>query len=223
VDVAGWLLGALSPGEAAAFEAHLATCAECQAEVQLLQPMLSSFGPDEPEVDVPPYLADRTVAAVERAARSRQRRRWAVRGLVAAALVAVLSLGGVALFGRSTSGPTFDFALANPTGASASGTATAHNTGHGWSLKLALRGLPAADATAIYECWYVDPAKDSPTHPFRLSAGTFKPAANGTTNMQMWSAAGPPKFPVMQITVKPSDGNPATIGTVVLTGTARAE
>lgn len=223
LDVAGWLLGALAPEEAAAFEAHLATCAECQAEVDELQPMLSSLGPAEPDVDVPLYLADRTVSAVKGAARTRRRHRWTVGGLVAAALIAVLSLGGFALFGHTDSRPTFDFALSSPTGGPASGTATAHSTGHGWSIQLALHALPAVDQTAIYECWYVDPAQDSPAHPFRVSAGTFVPAASGTTSVQMWSAADPRKFPVMQISMRPSDGNPASTGTVVLTGSARPQ
>jgi anti-sigma-K factor RskA len=220
LDVAGWLLGALTPDEAAAFEAHLATCADCQAQVNELQPMLSSLGPAEPDVDVPPYLGGRTVSAVKHAARARQRRRWTIGGLVAAALIAVLSLGGIALFGHTTSRPTFDFALSSPNGGPATGTATAQSTGHGWSVHLALHALPAVDQAAIYECWYVDPAQDSPAHPFRMSAGTFVPAASGVTTVQMWSAADPRKFPVMQITVEPNNGNPASTGTVVLTGTA---
>jgi hypothetical protein len=37
----------------------------------------------------------------------------------------------------------------------------------------------------------------------------------------MWSWADPHQFPLMQITVQPVDGNPATNGTVVLTGVAK--
>ena len=94
LDVAGWLLGALDANEAAAFEAHLASCSECQAEVERLRPTVTLLSTAAQDVEVPPLLADRTVAAVRDTARRRRRRNWTVRALVAAAV------GGAAEPGR---------------------------------------------------------------------------------------------------------------------------
>jgi anti-sigma-K factor RskA len=143
-----------------------------------------------------------------------------VRALLAAAVVALLSLGAVALFTRS-SAETFDFAMSSPNGGPAGGTANAHQTSHGWSIRLSLHGLPALNDKAFYECWYVDLAKDSPTRPFRVSAGTFDATDSGKADVQMWSSADPKQFPTMQITVEPVDGNPAPSQDVVLIGVAR--
>jgi anti-sigma-K factor RskA len=220
VDVAGWLLGALDANEAAAFEAHLASCPECQAEVERLRPTVTLLSTAAQDIEVPPLLADRTVAAVRDTARRRQRRNWTVRALVAAAVVALLTLGAVALFTRS-SAETFDFAMSSPNGGPAAGTATAHHTNRGWSIQLSLHGLPALNERAFYECWYVNPAKDSPAHPFRVTAGTFDANDSGKADVQMWSWADPQEFPIMQITVEPADGNPAPSQNVMLTGVGR--
>lgn len=176
LDVAGWLLGALDANEAAAFQAHLASCPECQAEVERLRPTVTLLSTAAQDVEVPPLLADRTVAAVRDSARRRRRQNWTVRALIAAAVVALLSLGAVALFTRS-SAETFEFAMSSPNGGPAAGTAGAHHTNRGWSIQLSLHGLPALNDRAFYECWYVNPAKDSPpTRSASLPALSLRPA-----------------------------------------------
>lgn len=222
LDVAGWLLGALDPEEAAAFEAHLADCAECRAEVEQLRGTVNLLSTAADDVDAPPLLADRTTSAVRAAARRRRRRNWTVRALVAAALVALLSLGGVALFDRSSpAAQSFTFALSSPRSGPANGTASAQKTNRGWQVHLSLHRLAASGSSTFYACWYVNPAKDSPERPFRVSAGTFKVPDSGDADVRMWSSASPAAFPVMQITLQAANGNPAPSQDVVLTGTAR--
>ena len=42
-QVAAYAVQALSPHEAAAVESHLASCAECQQELEILRPVVDSF------------------------------------------------------------------------------------------------------------------------------------------------------------------------------------
>lgn len=220
VDAAGWVLGALDPADAAAFEAHLKNCQQCQDEVAALGPTVARLAGVAPDIGSPDRLSSRTVTAVQRAARTRKRRRWTTVALAAAACIAAVAVGVALLIGRGNTS-NVHFALASPTGGAAAGTASAHDTGHGWSIQLSLHGLAPLQDRAFYECWYVDPARDRPDHPFRVSAGTFDASTTGQADLQMWSWADPHQFPLMQITVQPVDGNPATSGTVVLTGVAK--
>jgi anti-sigma factor RsiW len=76
-DLAGYVLGALDPGEAATFEQHLAGCDACRAEVEQLQGLPGLLDQAAPAEVVPPGLRERTFAAVERAAaRQRLRPAW---------------------------------------------------------------------------------------------------------------------------------------------------
>jgi anti-sigma factor RsiW len=67
-DLGGYVLGALEPAERADFEEHLAGCERCQAEVAELRGLPELLEQAAPPVEVPPWLRERTFAAVERAA-----------------------------------------------------------------------------------------------------------------------------------------------------------
>jgi anti-sigma-K factor RskA len=58
-----YALGALGSPEREAFEVHLATCAECQAEVRSLGGVVKALPYAAPQVDPPPGLRDRVLAA----------------------------------------------------------------------------------------------------------------------------------------------------------------
>lgn len=89
-DDAAYVLGALSPADRRAYEAHLRECAACQASVRSLAGLpglLALTSEDvltEPEQPVPPTVLPGVLHRVERA---RRRRVWAVSGLAAAAAV----------------------------------------------------------------------------------------------------------------------------------------
>ncbi len=42
-QVSAYVMRALSPSEAAAVEAHIASCAQCQQELETLRPVVDSF------------------------------------------------------------------------------------------------------------------------------------------------------------------------------------
>ena len=58
-DAAAYALGALEPAERAAFETHLASCAECTAEVRQLRLAAGALPHAVPQVSPPPSLRAR--------------------------------------------------------------------------------------------------------------------------------------------------------------------
>ena len=59
-----YVLGALTPTERAAFEAHLATCVDCAAEVRSLSPVASALAYALPQSEPSPALRARVLASV---------------------------------------------------------------------------------------------------------------------------------------------------------------
>jgi Anti-sigma-K factor rskA/Putative zinc-finger len=63
-DVASYAIDALDPSEARAFEAHLASCARCQAELADLRRVVAGIGMTSEPVAPPAPLKARTIARV---------------------------------------------------------------------------------------------------------------------------------------------------------------
>jgi|Tabmets5t2r1_1033131.scaffolds.fasta_scaffold05370_3 anti-sigma-K factor RskA len=68
VEVAAYLLGKLEADEAAAFEAHLASCADCRRQLEELRGLPELLATATPAIPLPDPLRDRTLAAVRQAA-----------------------------------------------------------------------------------------------------------------------------------------------------------
>ncbi len=66
----GYALGVLDEPERGAFEAHVATCAECAAEVRELTAVATALALDAPQIDPPAALRDRVLQAATGAAPS---------------------------------------------------------------------------------------------------------------------------------------------------------
>lgn len=101
-----YVLGALAPAERAAFEAHLATCAECAAGVRRLAGLpglLARVDPADldPVLPPPPPILPALVREVTRRTR---RRRWATAGGLAAAAVLALTVSLTGAFDGSRPG-----------------------------------------------------------------------------------------------------------------------
>ncbi|MFI5839610.1 anti-sigma factor family protein [Catenuloplanes sp. NPDC051500] len=115
-DDGAYVLGALSPGERAAYERHLATCSFCReavAEIAVLPGLLGRLDPaDFADLAVPAAENSRlprviTAATTERR-RSRRTNRWRYAGTLAAAaaLALVVGFGADALSGAGSNGTT---------------------------------------------------------------------------------------------------------------------
>jgi Putative zinc-finger len=163
-QLGAYALGALEPGEVAEVDEHLATCAECRAELAELEEMKAFLGEVPPEafLEGPPeggdLLLQRTLREVRESSPEpvvetpprRNRSRWL---MVAAALVVVAgALGGGVALGRSTAPPQANEPAAGykevTTTDTASGAtmATTVEPRTGWSwVQVQVKGLKAGD------------------------------------------------------------------------------
>ena len=102
-----YVVGALTPAERAEFEAHLAGCAACAAEVRALAPAIAALAYSAPSAGPSPAVRDRLMARVGGPrVSSRRPAAWQGSWLAAAASIAIaVALAGYAaqLRGRVTS------------------------------------------------------------------------------------------------------------------------
>jgi anti-sigma-K factor RskA len=215
-DLAGYVLGALDPGETAAFEQHLAGCDACRAEVEELQGLPALMEQAAPPVEVPPGLRERTFAAVERAAAGSRRRGPLLRLAAVAAALVIALVGGVVVsqFGGGR-GEVIELALAASPGQPGRATAELRQVEDGVEVDMEVSGLAPNQADSVYECWFVGPG-DSLEQPNRVSAGTFRVGADGRASLRLHSAADLRRFPVMGVTLEKDRGNPTRSGEKIL-------
>jgi anti-sigma-K factor RskA len=169
-DTAGaYVLGAMASAERNEFEAHLATCAVCQEEVDELRPAADALPMASPPMLPPPELKDRIMAEVEREAellasaggdadrpepRRRERRRfgwlsdWRLAPVAAAVLIAGVLIG-VSLGEPESQSYPFD-------------RAGAELQVEGDSATLVAQDLPAPPEGRVYEVWLMPKGSDTP-------------------------------------------------------------
>jgi anti-sigma factor RsiW len=164
-QLGAYALGALEPGEVAEVDEHLATCAECRAELAELEEMKDFLGEVPPEafLEGPPeggdLLLQRTLREVRESApepavqapAKRRSSRWL---MAAAALVVVGgALGGGVALGRSTAPvpqaaePAAGYKEVKATDTASGATmATTVEPRTGWSwVQVQVTGLKAGD------------------------------------------------------------------------------
>jgi hypothetical protein len=88
-------------------------------------------------------------------------------------------------------------------------------TGIGRVIELDTDELPILPTGEYYEVWFVAPGENDGAAN-RISAGTFHPDPDGRSSVRFAAAVDPAKFPTVEITAEPGDGNPAATGPVVL-------
>ena len=143
-------LGRIDPDERRELAAHLEDCAACQAEgAELARIAAALFDPEldmrgAPALDdPPPYLEERVLERARGARRTARRRRFALRGGLAAATAIAAVLTIVALRPSDPAAPPTEpitFALI-PRGVDADASLIAHTWGT--ELELVVTGLPA--------------------------------------------------------------------------------
>jgi hypothetical protein len=90
----------------------------------------------------------------------------------------------------------------------ASGAATFTSTTSGWRIELRTTGLPRLDDGRYYEAWMKNSAG------VLVAIGTF----NEGPEVDLWSGVSPTEFPTITVTEQEANGNPASSGRRVLTG-----
>jgi anti-sigma-K factor RskA len=227
-------LALMALGESAAAPdaaSHLATCPHCQSELDQLRAVVAagrSTSPDEPVESPPDRVWARIVDELQLGAAApaapaapyavvggSSRRRpptwrtvWGV-GFAAALLGVLATVGIDALTGPADPGPVVArAALAPLPDHQGSGTAEVVGSGAGRSLDLDVRGLTRG--SGYYEVWLLD--KDGKK---LVSLGLLR-GRHGTFTL-------PPdvdlrRYPVVDISIEPADGNPAHSGNSVVRG-----
>jgi anti-sigma-K factor RskA len=223
---APYALDALTPGERAEFEAHLATCATCRADVQAQREVAGLLAHAAPDAAPPRELRERVLREARRV-RPIGSRRVVLPWLAAAAcLILALGLGSAYLRERaardraSTALAARDSLVAtllSPDAATAALAATgqAPSARLFWSpsqrrVVMAVFHLQPAPAGRTYQLWAIAQGKP-------VSLGTFNTAADGRVVSTM---ALPPglTFEVTAVTEEPAGGSPQPTQTPFLVG-----
>jgi Putative zinc-finger len=185
-DLAGWLVAQLPPEREVALDAHVATCAACRTEQERLLAVAAvtlvgdPFGAERAVTVAPsPGLGDRIVAQVsaERRARRRVGASFALVGVAAVALVAIIATRPNPT--PPLRGQAVAFAV-QPSGVDAS--AVVARDGAGSLVELTASGL---DPATTYALWLTPPDGG---YAERVAAGTFRPNARGEVDERLHSA-----------------------------------
>ncbi|MEH1167836.1 zf-HC2 domain-containing protein [Micromonospora sp. CPCC 205539] len=190
-DDGAYVLGALAPAERAAYERHLAGCASCReavAEIAVLPGLLGRLDPAGLEQFLPPPAPPRVPALLEAARTRRRRERWAIRrryaltGLVAAALALVVGAGTATVL-RGTPGtprvadspgPQVSMVAMRPVATAGPVHAEIGLTGTDWGTEVTMH------------CGYDPRTSYGKAYPFRLVA---KGPNGATEQVGSWLAA----------------------------------
>jgi hypothetical protein len=144
------------------------------------------------------------------AARIPRRPRYAIAAAATAAAVAVV----IAVAANNPAPRAQQFAMVvsgTDLAPAAHGSATLTKTTSGWRIELSATGLPRLSNGRYYEAW------------LKSSAGVLVPVGtfNEARHVTLWSGVPPTGFATLTVTKQRADGNPASSGKRVLTGTIR--
>ena len=187
------------------------------AELRDVAARLRALGPEEWEPAAPPPLRAPVAKHHEHVARRPRRRgrlgaRLALRPALAAAaalaLVALAAAGVALIAGDGGTAGGREVALAavgdGPPGAHAD--ARLRPT----TMRLTVSGLPRVGAGGFYEVWMMRDAGHL------VALGSFRVGADGRARVDLPVTASPRRFPVLDISREPADGDPAHSGHSVL-------
>lgn len=215
-----YLLGELDDERRREFEAHVAGCAACRADLAELAPTIEHGrdalpGPGAP----PPGLVEATLGRVDPSRRSGSGlrlgggsipTRFLAGGAAAVVIVAVIAFalagGGDGddaadpLSGDSPqTGDSAPELRAELTGSAGSATIEIEEVASGRSIAIASDELPPLGEGGFYELWLVSD-NDTARRPARVSAGTFRPSEDGVSEATMTVGVAPSRFDRIEIT-----------------------
>jgi hypothetical protein len=125
----------------------------------------------------------------------------------AAALVAVALVAG--LVSRGSNATRLDVALSAVGAPGPRGAGTLTRTDAGWRIELDLTGLPRQDNGTYYQAWLKNAGG------VLVPVGTFNQGGHVT----LWAGVSPVDYPTFTVTIEAADGDQASSGHRVLTGT----
>ena len=179
-EAAAYVLGALAPAEAQAFEAHLAECAICHDEVDSLEGVVHALPMAAPQYSTPKRLRRRVMGSIRketRRARPRSRtllhtRR--IRPRFALAAVAAVAAGVIGVI------VTLPTEMSRVITASVQGPGSAELVLKDGRAHLIAHRLSPPPSGQVYEVWLKAPDKQA------TPAGVlFRPTSNTTTDVAL--------------------------------------
>ena len=199
--------GSLAPERRSALEARVAASPELADRLREQQRAVALAQNATNGVEAPAALRA-NIEAQRRVRRGRAPRRLV---LIGAPAIAALAIGvGVVVFASGSSGERFHAALAaTDLQPGAGGDATLVKTSSGWRIDLDATGLPRLAGGRFYEAWLRNPGG------VLVPIGTF----NEGRNVTLWAGVSPTSFTTLTVTREQADGNQASSGEKVLTGT----
>jgi hypothetical protein len=205
-DLAPLADGSLPPERRAALQARVDASPEL-AERLREQRLAVAFARSAADgIEAPAALRARVEA--QRARRRSVSSRPALIGAAAAAALAFAA--AVVVFGSGSSGQRFHATL-SATGLQpgAGGDATLVKTSSGWRIELHASGLPRLAGGRFYEAW------------LQNSTGALVPVGtfNEGRKVTLWAGVSPKSFRTLAVTRERADGDQASSGAKVLTGT----
>ncbi len=211
-DLAAYLLGSLEEDERTAIESHLDGCDACREQLRWLQPAIDLLPEAVAQVEPPPQLRERLLAAVgseagvEPASEVKERRRASggrgflrgfllrpATGLAGLALVAA-AVVGYTLAGSGSSSPTTTIPGQGP----GSLRAALEQSGDSGTLKLT--GLRQAPSSHVYEAWV------QRQHGRIAPVSLFDARHNGTASVSLEHRLD--GVQAVMVTVEPRGGSP---------------
>ena len=236
-DLASYLLGELDEGARRDFERILAEDPSLAAEAEQLSRIVTRLDavdaaawelPEPPPLRLDPQALGESPTATSPAKARRESFLARLFGgsmrlqpALAAGLVALIFVGGLGagllIAGDSGPGDDGDSALSaqaidlQPVGtlnAAASGNAQLENSGE--KIRIRVNGLQPNQAGDFYEAWLMDPKNGL------VSIGSFKVGDDGSAEIDVPVPVDPKSFPIVDISLEPSDGAPAHSGKSVL-------
>jgi hypothetical protein len=211
VELASLADGSLATERRAALQSRVAASDELAGSLAEQRRAVGLLRGAAAEVEAPATLRE----SVERRRVARLAptpRRLVLIGAAVAAVVAVVI--GLGVFGSGTSPERLQVALA-ATGPApgAEGEATLTRTSSGWLVDLDASGLPPLANGRFYEAWLRSPAG------VLVPIGTF----NEGRDVTLWAGVSPKAFTTLTVTRERADGNQASSGEKVLTGTVNTD
>ncbi len=176
-QIAAYVLGALDDAEVREFEVHLATCHDCQDELDSFRSVAGALAAGAPPAKAPRSIRDavmtevRAEAEVMKAAGARADRpprRWHVGrlslrpALAAAGATAVCAAAAVGFIAGSNGGTTTRTTPAQVASA-AGANASARVEARGSAVSLHVTGFREPGAGRVYQVWVLKPGQRSPT------------------------------------------------------------
>jgi anti-sigma-K factor RskA len=206
-DLAALADGLLSPERRAALQARVDASPELAERLREQRRAVAFAQSAADEVEVPAGLRAR-VEAQRRVRRARVSRRPALIGVVTATACVVAA--GLVVFDSGSSGERFHATLsATELQPGAGGEASLVKTSSGWRIELEAPGLPRLAGGRFYEAWLEN--KTGALVP----VGTF----NVGRKVTLWAGVSPTSFQTLTVTRERADGDQASSGAKVLTGT----